>query len=162
MECFEKEVTAVGSRVCASAGYGRRPTQDECLDTRRGFLRHTVSDEGAHGVSEVASLRDPQVVEHRDYVSGHLLNGICLRVVRLATFSVAASVDEDQAIAALQRIDIPASVPTLQAVGRAVLQYQRRSVALDLVVYGDAVVVDKWHDWHSRQSVGPQSYFRVC
>jgi hypothetical protein len=59
--------------------------------------------------------------------------------------TMAARVDQDEAIIGFQSIDITHFVPSLTAVGIAVLEDKRRSISLNTVMDGNPVIDDARH-----------------
>src|SRR6516164_1824264 len=65
--------------------------------------------------------------------------------MRFVARPMTAGVNEYQPIIRLQRVDIAALVPGLNAVSEPVLNHQRRTRALDLVVNAHPLIIGIWH-----------------
>jgi hypothetical protein len=63
----------------------------------------------------------------------------------LVALPMAASIDQDEAVLRLQCRNVASLVPSLAAIGKAVLKDERWSITLDPVVDRNAFVVDARH-----------------
>ena len=109
------------------------------------MLRQSEADPSSHRVPEVAGARDLQVVEHRDHVGGPRRQVVSGRIVGLVAPSVPSRVDQDEPVGLGQGVGLAGVTPGVAARERAVVQEQRRAVALHGVMDADAPVVNVWH-----------------
>ena len=86
-----------------------------------------------------------QGIKHREDISDIALEVIGCRIVGFIAGPVPPRIDENELVGVLQSLDIPLLVPTLQAIGKPVLEYQWYPRPFDLVMNTNSLTVGIGH-----------------
>jgi hypothetical protein len=94
-------------------------------------------------------LGNGEIIKYGHDIDRDVLEAVGLGLMRFIARPVPSSIDQDEPLLVLERLDIAEFIPAFQAIPKSMLEDQRRTVALHLVMHAQPLTP---HVWHPRSS----------